>query len=137
MKLTQASDYAFRAVLFLARKEGQIVEAQTISDRQQIPKRFLLKICRELGQAGIIDSFRGKRGGYKLGRPASEITLKDVIEAVEGDLVINKCQKGTDYCNRNAADTCVLHHSLNSIRDLMAAELAKYDFERLVNMNIE
>nr|WP_204988200.1 Rrf2 family transcriptional regulator [Sporohalobacter salinus] len=135
MQLTQETDYAIRAVLFLAKKEGEIVEAQVISDDQTIPKRFLLKICRKLIKAGIIESYRGKHGGYKLAKKPEKITLKDVIETIEKDLVVNRCQLDTDACNRDATDHCVIHHIFNSISDVLAKEFSKYDFKTLAEMD--
>lgn len=70
MRLNQATDYAFRAVLYLAQlPPGEVVEAQVIARHEGIPMRFLLKILRLLTKAGIIYSYRGVGGGYALARP--------------------------------------------------------------------
>jgi Rrf2 family protein len=72
MILSQKSEYAVRAVLELAKKEGSgPVKAAMISSAQSIPVRFLENILGQLRQAGIVDSVRGKEGGYLLGRPAT------------------------------------------------------------------
>jgi len=137
LKLTQATDYAFRAVLHLATRRGEVVEAQEIAEVEKVPKRFLLKICRKLSKAGIIKSYRGKNGGYQLVKSPEEITLKDVIEVVEGDLVVNKCQEDPDACNKGATEYCSVHQCLNSIRDVLAKEFAKYNFKRLIELEEE
>ncbi len=135
MKLTQATDYAFRIVLYLTKKRDEVVEADVIADVENIPKRFLLKICRELTMAGIIDSYRGKNGGYKLARSPEKITLKDVIIAIEGNIILNKCQEDPKACNKEALGYCAIHHALFSIRNVLAGEFEKYNFATLAGLD--
>ncbi|MGM0471760.1 MAG: RrF2 family transcriptional regulator, partial [Bacillota bacterium] len=69
MRISQASDYALRAILYLAKQGvGSRVDAYTISEAEKIPKRFLLKIFRELAQTDLVESYRGKNGGYALAK---------------------------------------------------------------------
>ena len=83
MHITQESDYAVRIVYCLA-KCGTRRDARGISEEMCVTLRFSLKILGKLVSSGIVESYKGNRGGYELARPASEITLKDVIDAVEG-----------------------------------------------------
>ncbi|BCV22642.1 RrF2 family transcriptional regulator [Moorella sp. Hama-1] len=132
MRLNQATDYAFRAVLYLARLEpGTLAEAQAIATHEEIPMRFLLKIMRSLVQAGIVKSYRGASGGFALARPAREITLLDVVEGVEGPVTINRCLLDPGYCNRHGAPGCPVHLALGSIQDTLRRELAHYNFADL------
>lgn len=131
LKLTQETDYAFRIVLYLTKHQREIIEAKIIAEMEHIPKRFLLKICRKLKQAGIIRSYRGKNGGYKLARDPGEITLKDVVEVIEGDLVVSKCQEDPEACSKGASDHCSVHQVLNSVNGLIEKEFSKYDFATL------
>mgnify|MGYP000948650042 CR=1 FL=1 len=132
MILNQATDYAFRAVLYLSLLQpGEIVEAKVISDSQHIPLRFLLKILRILTKAGIVKSYQGVGGGYALAKKPAEITLKDVLEAIEGPIRINKCLIDPDYCNKQATPHCPVHHVLASIQQTIAQEFDKYNFEQL------
>lgn len=89
MKITARAEYASLAVLDLALhyNSGQ-VQAKEIADRQQIPLKFLEQILIQLRNAGLVRSIRGASGGYLLARPPDEISLKDVVEAVEGELNI-------------------------------------------------
>ena len=135
MKLTQATDYAFRLVLYLAKNKEEVVEAKYISEAEKIPRRFLLKIARQLIQAGIIESYRGQNGGYKIARDPAEITLKDVVLAIEGSIIINKCQEDPEFCNRKAQDFCAIHCCLNSILAVLEKEFEKYTFATLLNYN--
>jgi len=87
MKITARTEYATLAVLELASREGAShIQAKEIAERQSIPLKFLEQILSQLRTAGVVKSVRGASGGYSLARAASEISLKDVVAAVEGDL---------------------------------------------------
>jgi Rrf2 family protein len=88
MRLTVKSDYAIRALAELAARSQQsaLVTAEDLADAQAIPRRFLLGIMAELRRDGLVVSHRGVNGGYHLGQPAGDITLADIIRAVEGPL---------------------------------------------------
>ena len=87
MRTTAKADYAVRAAVELAAVgTGDPVKAEQIAEAQSIPLNFLENILAELRRAGIVESRRGAAGGYLLARPAEEITLADVIRAVEGPL---------------------------------------------------
>lgn len=132
MKFNQATDYAFRAVYFLAGlPKGQLVEAKVIAETEKIPMRFLLKILRSLAAAGIVASYRGASGGYTLAREPGEITMKDVVEAVEGPIVLNRCLIDPAECNKNHSAHCPMHQALFSIRQTLNQELAKFNFADL------
>jgi Rrf2 family protein len=85
VRTTAKADYAVRAAVELA-AAGDLATAEHIAQAQQIPLNFLENILRDLRRAGIVDSRRGQAGGYVLARPATEITIADVIRAVEGPL---------------------------------------------------
>jgi Rrf2 family protein len=86
MRVSAKADYAVRAAVELAAAESPPVKGEVISQAQDIPLKFLENILSELRHAGIVRSQRGTEGGYWLARPADEITLADVIRAVEGPL---------------------------------------------------
>ena len=88
MRVSAKTDYALRAALELARAGagGQPVKAERIAAAQEIPVRFLENILGELRHAGLVESRRGAEGGYMLARPADELTLADVVRAVDGPL---------------------------------------------------
>src|SRR4051794_7009750 len=87
MRTTAKADYAVRAAIELAADGGdEPVKAERIAEAQQIPLNFLENILADLKRAGVVDSRRGAAGGYLLARPADEISLADVIRAVEGPL---------------------------------------------------
>jgi len=89
MKITARVEYAVLALFELALVgSDRQVQAREISTRQRIPLRFLEQILIQLKKSGLVKSVRGASGGYLLGRDASDITLKDVVEAVEGELTL-------------------------------------------------
>ncbi len=85
MRVSAKVDYALRAALELAAADG-LVKAERIATAQAIPQKFLENILLELRRAELVSSQRGVDGGYALGRPASEISVADVIRAVEGPI---------------------------------------------------
>jgi Rrf2 family protein len=88
MRITAKADYAVRAAAELAAAEGEQapMKGEELARRQSIPKNFLENILTELRRAGIVRTRRGADGGYQLARPAAEITVADVLRAVEGPL---------------------------------------------------
>jgi Rrf2 family protein len=86
MRVSAKADYAVRAAVELAATESPPLKGELISQAQDIPLKFLENILGELRHAGLVRSQRGTEGGYWLARPADEITLADVIRAVEGPL---------------------------------------------------
>ena len=86
MRITAKVDYAVRAVMKLADGDGSPVKRDEIVAAEKIPPKFLENILAELRRAGLVESQRGSDGGYWLSRPASEISVADVMRAVEGPL---------------------------------------------------
>ena len=99
MQITRQADYAVRAVLFLARL-GPDHRAATsaIAEDQNIPPSFLAKIVSQLSVAGLLQTSRGARGGVSLARPAEEISLLEVVEAIDGPILLNECVAKTGNC---------------------------------------
>lgn len=86
LELTKRADYAIRTVLALARAtDGERRSVRQVAVDQGIPVRFLPQVMGDLGQAGLVEATVGRSGGYRLAKPSKEISLLDVVEAVEGD----------------------------------------------------
>jgi Rrf2 family iron-sulfur cluster assembly transcriptional regulator len=108
VQLTRGSEYAIRGMLYLARQpRGKKVMTSEVARAADVPESFLAKVLQLLARAGIVDSFRGTGGGFALLRPAGEITLRQIIEAVEGDIALNKCLVHEDACKE--VGTCPTH----------------------------
>jgi Rrf2 family protein len=87
MRLTRASSYALHAVVHMAgQKKSGPTASHHIAKKRKIPERFLLKVLKPLVSAGILDSIKGPNGGYSLARSPNDITVLDVIEAVDGSI---------------------------------------------------
>lgn len=130
MYITQEADYAVRIVHCLAKDKGRR-DARSISEEVCVTLRFSLKILGKLGAAGIVRSYKGNRGGYELARAPRDITLQDVLLAVEGPFAISRCLHEGE-CSRGADGACSFQHAFNQISDSVNAQLAEMNFENLV-----
>jgi Rrf2 family protein len=120
MQLTRSADYAVRAMLDIATQaDGDEERARTheIAQRQDIPPALLAKLVPLLVRAGLLDSQRGARGGLALARPASEISLLEIIEAVEGAIALNRCTATPAQCNKVAH--CSVHPVWQKAQDYL------------------
>lgn len=99
MQITRQADYAVRAVLYLARL-GTTQRAATsqVAQEQRIPPSFLAKIVSQLSIAGLLHTSRGARGGVTLARDPKDITLLEVIEAIDGPIMLNECVGDSGTC---------------------------------------
>lgn len=102
MQLTLAGEYAVRTMIHLAGQPPETpIPISEISRLWEIPEDFLRKISMHLSRAGLVTSRRGKSGGIRSAKAPEEITLLDVIEAVEGPIFLNKCLVGPTFCSRS------------------------------------
>jgi Rrf2 family protein len=108
MELSRRGDYAVRAMLDVAtRPVDRMTVTKEIALRQDIPPVFLTKIVSSLSQAGLLRTYRGVAGGVALGKPADQISLLQIIEAVDGPIYINRCLIRPGECDRDR--TCPAH----------------------------
>src|SRR3990170_3768906 len=91
MQITRQADYAVRAVWYLARMGGQRAATSQVAREQRIPPSFLAKIISQLSIAGLLHTSRGARGGVTLAREPKEISLLEVVEAIDGPIQLNEC----------------------------------------------
>jgi Rrf2 family protein len=98
MQIPRKIEYALRAMIYLADRPGGVARGTEIAHHEHIPKYYLEKVIRDLMHRGLVQARRGPGGGYKLARPASMITFRDVIEAVEGPITLNVCTDGSSSC---------------------------------------
>jgi Rrf2 family protein len=106
MQITRQADYAVRAVLYLSQLgEDQRAATSQIAQEQQIPPSFLAKIVSQLSVAGLLQTSRGARGGVSLAKSAEQISLLEVVEAIDGPILLNECV-ANDACT--FGDNCVM-----------------------------
>ena len=108
LQISRKIEYGLRAMIFLASQPMErTVPFREIARRMDVPEEFLAKILKILVSRKLVRSTRGAHGGYALVRPAREVTFLDVIEAVEGPVVVNVCQDGHDACK--ASSVCTMY----------------------------
>ena len=120
MKLSLRGEYALRALLVLGLNYDQsVVRIQDISERQNIPKRFLEQILNDLKTAGIVQSRRGVAGGYRLARRPEDITLAAVVRHIEGALAPVSCVSERFYekCSCPDESRCAIRSVMREIRE--------------------
>ena len=125
MHITLESDYAVRIVEYLA-ISNKINGANVISSNTGVPLRFALKILRKLVSADIVVSYKGAKGGYTLKLPPKDITLRAVIEAVEGPYVISRCLNNEYSCEHTH---CKFHKVYDEISKLVRDRLDEITFD--------
>ncbi len=119
MKLSQRGEYALRALLVLGLHHGEnVVSIQTISDEQNIPKKFLEQILNDLKRTGAIESKRGIAGGYRLARPPQDITLAAIVRHIEGALAPISCVSERFYekCSCPDEARCAIRNVMKEVR---------------------
>src|SRR6516162_7010798 len=120
MKLSVRGEYALRALLVLGLNYDQpVVRIQTISEQQNIPKRFLEQILNDLKSAGVVQSKRGIAGGYRLARRPEDITLAVVIRHIEGALAPVSCvsEKFYEKCSCPDESRCPIRSVMQEVRE--------------------
>ena len=130
MQITRETDYAIRCVHYLSCGKGETLMVDRIAQGMQIPKTFLAKILQKLVKGGVVKSFRGARGGFRLDRRPVEITLLDVIEAIEGPVAMNACALDKRTCSLSGR--CSVHPVWVEIRKEVEQRLKKQTIATLV-----
>lgn len=131
MRLSRAGEYAVRCVLHMAsRPMGQVVPRWAVAQAMEIPPPFLAKIGQQLARVGVLEILQGAKGGFRLRRPPSEITLLEVVEAVTGELFLNDCIMRPASCSRS--QDCTVHRVWQKARAQLRQTLAEATFQSLL-----
>ncbi len=122
MKLTRGADYGTLGILYLARQpRDRVVLISEIASAQGVPESYLAKIFQDLAKAGLVRSHRGARGGFTLARLPQDITLRQVIEAIEGPLALNRCLDPREGCENSPG--CAVHSALSEAQRTLISAL--------------
>ncbi|TQV83068.1 Rrf2 family transcriptional regulator [Denitrobaculum tricleocarpae] len=131
MRLTRYTDYALRLLMFLGTHPDELCTIQQIAEVYGISKNHLMKITHQLGQAGYVETLRGRGGGLRLAKPPSRIRVGDVIRVTEEDLDLVECfNKDRNSCVITKA--CRLQGVLSEALDAYLAVLDRYSLEDLL-----
>lgn len=129
MKLSKKSDYALRAVVYLAANyQKRAVQIKEISEKENIPQKFLENILLTLRKVGILNSKMGLRGGYELARSPDLITLGQVIRALDGAIAPVDCVSQMSYKPCSEEVTCVIRSVMMDVRNAIADVLDRMTF---------
>lgn len=121
MKLTDYTDYSLRVLIYVAVHPEALVTIQHIADAFDIPKNHLVKVVQHLGQVGYLQTIRGRSGGIRLGRPAADINIGEVIRSTEPDFGMVECFQADNRCviTRACGLKGVLHEALQAYFDVL------------------
>ena len=134
MQITRQADYAVRAILHLSRQNGgERAATSHIAQEQHIPPSFLAKIISQLSIAGLLHTSRGARGGVTLARAPKDITLLEVIEAIDGPIQLNECVGDNGLCTFD--DDCPLKPVWCEAQEDLVTRLRDTNFADLLVKN--
>ena len=133
MRITLESDYALRIVSALSEIDD-VIDANTIAEKTSVSLRFALKILHKLVLGDLVISYKGAKGGYKLKASPDKITLKSVIELIDGPIAIVRCLESSEKCSMiNDKTTCIYHHIFDKISIDLAKKLSNITISDVLN----
>ncbi|MDD3278799.1 MAG: Rrf2 family transcriptional regulator [Lachnospiraceae bacterium] len=139
MKLSTKGRYGLRALIDLAscEDECEVVSIQSIAERQKISESYLEQLVRLLKKAGLVTSQRGACGGYRLAKPAEQISVGDILRALEGNLDAVTCPANQDDSGAGCqdADFCVTRYVWKQINDSITLTVNSIMLDQLVQEN--
>jgi len=108
MQLSKSSQYAIRILAYMAdQKDSQILSATELSEKLEIPYKYLTKLMTDIVKAGLVISVRGRDGGYSFAKPPSEILIENILEIFHDSIQDQQCVLGIGFCNTKCK--CALH----------------------------
>jgi len=130
MQLSRKSDYALRAIRHLSSlPKGKLGSINSVAEAEAIPREFLAKILKDLTRAGVLVSFQGVTGGYRLSKQPKDVSFLNVIEAIDGPIHLNLCtEQGNCACPR--VGKCDMKEFWMTHEVVFKKALAKYTFGR-------
>ena len=132
-KINRQTDYAVRVLLALAKVgEGVRLSSGAIQQEMLIPPALMSRIVAQLARAELVNTFPGREGGLMLPRPASQITLKDVVEAFEGPILLSECMQAKSEDDCPFRTNCPVRSKWGRVQVAMLREMASISFEDLV-----
>jgi Rrf2 family protein len=129
LQIRRETDYAIRCIYYLSCKGNAVTMVDEISREMKVPKSFLAKILQKLSKARVVKSYVGIKGGFHLARKPGQISLYDVIVAIEGPVIMNKCTGGEKGCDLSR--TCKVHPIWVNVRQEVEEILKKSNFEAI------
>lgn len=136
MRLTAYTDYSLRVLIYLALQPGRLATIREISERYDLSRNHLMKIVHELGKEGFVETVRGNKGGIRLQKPPEQVTVGEIVRAMEDGMNIAECFKpGVSICQ--IAPACVLKGVLHEALENFLAVLDRYTLADLTKPNTD
>jgi Rrf2 family nitric oxide-sensitive transcriptional repressor len=129
--ISQTAEYALRAVVYLAREQSEGCTTRALANATRVPAGYLSKVIQSLVRAGLVVSQRGLGGGFRLARPATELTAWDVLEAVDPLRRINGCPLGLEA---HRQQLCPLHRRLDDAMELVERSFRETSVQELIDV---
>lgn len=138
MRITLEADYALRIMCRLQKHSGKLLDAKSIAEEASVPQRFTLKILHKLHDGGLVSSKKGSAGGYFLSESADRVSLRRVIELIDGPLAISKCVDGNCGCSMHGDDMseCAIHHIFQAISEDLSAKLDRITIDDVTDAEV-
>lgn len=131
MQLNITTDYGIRICLLLA-METHPMTSRELAEGAHVSNKYLTVLIRKLKDAGLVSSSRGALGGYILAKAPERVSLFDIVTAMEGEPVINRCLEADHFCSRGAAETCPVRRNYQRIQDILKQQLKSITIAKLV-----
>ena len=121
LRISKLTDYAIMVMVELSEAGGRVLSAQTLAERSKLEPPTVSKLLKLLTKSGLVRSFRGPSGGYRVERPAEEISVAEVIAAIEGPIAMTECSIDTGLCQQE--DSCSLRSNWQRISMAVATAM--------------
>lgn len=123
MKLSTRGKYGLYAMFYLAQQQGKGPQSLHNVASIGVPKQYLEQLLGNLRRAGLVTTVRGAQGGYQIAKPPGEITLLDIMDAMEGPIELTECVSEESHCDRSC--DCPVRHVWQRVTDSINSELAR------------
>jgi len=132
LRINRQTDYAIRVLLALATRQAEVrLSSAAIREEMLIPASFMPRIVAQLANTGLVKTFAGRDGGLQLARSAAAITLKDVVEAFEGPMLLSECMQVTNEDDCPFQGNCHVRSKWGRVQVAMLREMASINFASL------
>lgn len=140
LRLTRLTDYAILLMSYMAASEGSLFSSGELAGATRIPSPTVSKVLQALLGAGLLESIRGARGGYRLARPASQISVREIISCFEGGIALTECNLDDVACEQMAV--CTTHGNWkrinqaihDALQNISLKEMTQSDFAPLFRL---
>lgn len=130
LRVTKLTDYATVVMTVLAHGDHEVLSASELAERAGLEATTVAKVLKPLAQAGLVEGFRGANGGYRLARPADDIGLIEIVEAMEGPLGMTECSVHTGNCG--IEKSCGVRANWRHINDVVVEALREVTLAQML-----